>query len=405
MVTVSLQEKNGVYQAVLNYKDNNGKRKQKWKSTGLAVRGNKRLALQKADEIRKEFEEELELISLNHSKSKVIKDILFVDYMKNWLKIVKPTIALNTYGSYEQMINYRINDYFTTHQIRLKELQPIHIQDFYTSMLNDNLSSNTVIHYHAVIRKSLDYAFKMDMIQSNPADKVQRPKMQQFIGSFYNESELNTLFEKSKGEPLELIIFITAFYGLRRSEVAGLKWNAIDFENNTITIKHTLVQVSIKGQRQVIGKNKTKNKTSYRTLPLVPEVTEVLKKFKQMQENNKKSYKKSYNSKYEEYLCVDNLGNIIAPDFITKHFRRLLKNSNLKIIRFHDLRHSCASLLLARGIPLKEIQAWLVHSNFNTTANIYAHLDTNVKQKSADVLSNILKGQKNISNCEELDIC
>lgn len=211
MVTVSLQEKNGVYQAVLNYKDNNGKRKQKWKSTGLAVRGNKRLALQKADEIRKEFEEELELISLNHSKSKVIKDILFVDYMKNWLKIVKPTIALNTYGSYDQMINYRINDYFTTHQIRLKELQPIHIQDFYTSMLNDNLSSNTVIHYHAVIRKSLDYAFKMDMIQSNPADKVQRPKMQQLIGSFYNESELNTLFEKSKGDPLELIIFITAF--------------------------------------------------------------------------------------------------------------------------------------------------------------------------------------------------
>ena len=221
----------------------------------------------------------------------------------------------------------------------------------------------------------------MDIIQSNPADKVQRPKMQQFIGSFYNESELNILFEKSKGDPLELIIFITAFYGLRRSEVAGLKWDAIDFENNTITIKHTLVQVSIKGQRQIVGKNKTKNKTSYRTLPLVPEVTEILKNFKQIQESNKKLYKKSYNLKYENYLCVDNLGNIITPDFITKHFKRLLKNANLKIIRFHDLRHSCASLLLARVISLKEIQAWLGHSNFNTTANIYAHLDTNVKQK------------------------
>lgn len=206
---------------------------------------------------------------------------------------------------------------------------------------------------------------------------------------------IHTLFEKSKVDPLELIIFITAFYGLRRSEAAGLKWSAIDFENNTITIKHTLVQVSIKGQRQVVGKDKTKNKTSYRTLPLVPEVTEVLKKFKQIQENNKKAYKKSYNSKYQEYLCVDNFGNIITPDFITKHFRRLLKNSELKIIRFHDLRHSCTSLLLARGIPLKEIQAWLGHSNFNTTANIYAHLDTNVKQKSANVLSNILNGQKN----------
>ena len=113
-----------------------------------------------------------------------------------------------------------------------------------------------------------------------------------------------------------------------------------------------------------------------------------------MQENNKKSYKKSYNSKYEEYLCVDNLGNIIAPDFITKHFKRLLKNSDLKIIRFHDLRHSCASLLLARGIPLKEIQAWLGHSNFNTTANIYAHLDSTSMNESANAISNVLSTDK-----------
>lgn len=324
--------------------------------------------------------------------------------MKNWLKIIKPTIELNTYGSYEQMTNYRINNYFSTHKIRLNQLQPMHIQDFYNSMLDDRLSSNTIIHYHAIIRKALDYAFKMNIIPLNPADKVQRPKVEQFIGSFYNENELNTLFEKSKGDPLELIIFLTAFYGLRRSEIAGLKWNAIDFEKNTITIKRTIVQVNVKGERQILGKDRTKNKTSYRTLPLVPEITEVLKRFKQIQENNKKLCKKSYNLKYEEYICVDNLGDIIRPDFITKHFKRLLKSNNLRIIRFHDLRHSCSSLLLARGIQLKEIQEWLGHSNFNTTANIYAHLDTNVKQKSAYVLSNILKSQKNISNSSQLDI-
>ena len=404
MVTVSLQEKNGIYHAVLNYKDENGKRKQKWKSTGLAIRGNKKIASQKAEDIRKEFEQELELSKSTSSKSGIINDILFVDYMRNWLKIVKPTIELNTYGSYEQMINYRIRNYFSSHKIKLKELQPIHIQDFYTSMLNDGLSSNTVIHYHAIIRKSLDYAFKMNMIQSNVADKVQRPKVEQFIGNFYSENELNTLFEKSKDDPLELIIFLTAFYGLRRSEIAGLKWNAIDFENNTVSIKHTIVQFSIKGERQILGKDRTKNKTSYRTLPLVPEVAEVLKKFKSIQDSNKQLCKKSYNYKYEEYICVDSLGNIIRPDFITKHFNRLLKSNNLRVIRFHDLRHSCASLLLARGIALKEIQEWLGHSNFNTTANIYAHLDTNVKQKSANILSNILKSQKNISNCDELDI-
>lgn len=94
-----------------------------------------------------------------------------------------------------------------------------------------NLSANTVIHHHAVIRKCLEHAFKMNVIVSNPADKIQRPKKGQFISSFYNESELNRLFEISKGDSLELIILITAFYGLRRSEVLGLQWDSFDFEN------------------------------------------------------------------------------------------------------------------------------------------------------------------------------
>ena len=402
MVTVSLHEKNGIYQAVLNY-NKDGKRVQKWVSTRLKTKGNKKLAIQKADEIRQKFEQELELKKLDNSKSKIINDILFVDFMKNWLKVIKNTIELNTYGSYEQMVNARINDYFTTHQIRLKELQPIHIQDFYTLMLTNGLNSNTVIHYHAIIRKSLDYAFKMNMIPSNPADRVQRPKIEQFIGSFYNETEFNILFEKSKDDPLELVIFLTAFYGLRRSEIAGLKWSAIDFENKTITIKHTLIQVSLKGARQVIGKDRTKNKTSYRTLPLVQDVIDVLIKFKEKQKDNKEVCKKGYNTQYEDYVCVDNLGEILRPDFITKHFKVILKNNDLRIIRFHDLRHSCASLLLARGISLKEIQEWLGHSNFNTTANIYAHLDTNAKQNSANVLSSIF-AQKNTSTLAEVNV-
>ena len=399
MVTVSLQEKNGKYHAVFNYRDKTGKRIQKWKSTGLAIRGNKKKATQKAEKMRIEFEQELKLTD-NKKTNNLSNDILFIDYIKNWLKIVKPTIEPNTYGSYKQMVNCRITKYFSKNKIKLDELQPIDIQKFYTTMLNDGLSSNTVVHYHAIIRKSLDYAFKMDMIKSNIADKVKKPKIEQFIGDFYNENELNTLFEKSKGDPLELIIFLAAFYGLRRSEVAGLKWDAIDFENNTITIKHTIVQVSTKGERKILGKDRTKNKSSYRTLPLVPEVAKLLKKFKQVQDNNKNLCGKNYNLKYKDYICVDSVGNIINPDFITKHFKKLLEKKNLRIIRFHDLRHSCASLLLSRGISLKEIQEWLGHSNFNTTANIYAHLDTKIKQNSANVLSSIFNTKKNIPALE-----
>ena len=159
-----------------------------------------------------------------------------------------------------------------------------------------NLTANTVIHHHAIIRKCLDYAFKMNIIVSNPADKVQRPKKAQFIGSFYNETELNKLFEISKGDPLELIILITAFYGLRRSEVLGLQWDSFDFENKTITIKHTITITNTNGDnRKIEGKDRTKNKSSYRTLPLFDDIAVMLLDVKEKQKSFQKAFGNSYN--------------------------------------------------------------------------------------------------------------
>ena len=259
------------------------------------------------------------------------------------------------------------------------DIKSIDIQNYYNHLFSEGLSGNTVIHHHAVIRKCLDYAFKMDIIPNNPADKVQRPKKEQYIGSFYNENELNELFEKSKGDPMELIILVTAFYGLRRSEVLGLKWDAFDFESKTITIKHTVIVAKLDGERQLIAKDRTKNKSSYRTLPLLDEIAEKLLEAKERQENFKRAFGKSYIKEDKDYVFVNPQGKLIRPDYISEHFKILLKNNGLRHIRFHDLRHSCASLLLAKGIPMKAIQEWLGHSNFSTTANIYAHLDSNSK--------------------------
>ena len=138
-----------------------------------------------------------------------------------WLKIVKKTIEPSTYNSYEQIVNDRITKYFTKNKIKLVDIQAIDIQEYYNTLFNDGLSANSVIHHHAIIRKALDYAYKLDIIPNNPADKVQRPKKEQYIGSFYNENELNELFEKSKDDPLNLMIRIASYYGLRRSEVLG----------------------------------------------------------------------------------------------------------------------------------------------------------------------------------------
>lgn len=270
------------------------------------------------------------------------------------------------------------------------------IQEYYNILFSDGLSANSVIHHHSIIRKALDYAYKMDIIPNNPADKVQRPKKEQYIGSFYNENELNELFEKSKDDPLSLMIRMASYYGLRRSEVLGLKWDAFDFDNKTITIKHTVTIGRIDGKRQIYSKDRTKNKSSYRTLPLIDDIADRLLEFKGQQEYFKKAFGKSYYNKDKEYVFVKPDGKLTRPDYVSEHFKNLLKNLGLRHIRFHDLRHSCASLLLAKGIPMKAIQEWLGHSNFSTTANIYAHLDSNSKQLSAQAITSAFEIKKEI---------
>lgn len=385
-ITASLQIKNNIYQVVLNYKDINGKRKQKWVTTGLSEKGNnKRLANQKMQEILADFKENMNCTTLKNNEK------LFTLYLKELLLDIKNTIEENTYDSYKVIVN-KTCDYFADKNILLNELKPADIQKFYTYLYSKELTGNTVLHYHNLIRKALQTALRLDLILSNPADRVERPKKEQFIGSFYSQTELNTLFSLIKDDPLKIVIYLASFYGLRRSEVLGLKWDAFDFENKTITIKHKAIQGKKDNKIVIILKDKTKNQSSYRTLPLVDEIIVLLKEHKKQIDENKKLCGNSYNKKYLDYVCVDSTGKLFRPEYVTDHFTLIMnKNTDiLRKIRFHDLRHSCASLLLAKEIPMKEIQDWLGHSTYSTTANIYAHLEKDTKNKSANVLSNTL---------------
>ena len=170
----------------------------------------------------------------------------------------------------------------------------------------------------------------------------------------------------------------------------GLKWSAIDFDNDMITVSHTVARVKLDGKMQLIAKNRTKTKSSFRSLPLIPHVKKVLLEAKAQQKKNQKQCGKQYNPDYLEYVCVDDMGNLLYPDRVSHGFADTIKKLDMPYIRFHDLRHSCASLLLANGISLKEIQLWLGHSNFTPTANISAHLDMSSKQASANTIASCL---------------
>ena len=191
-------------------------------------------------------------------------------------------------------------------------------------------------------------------------------------------------------DKLELIIQLAAFYGLRRAEVMGLRWEAIDFEAKTLTIRHIVTSTRIDGKKILVEADRAKTKSSLRTLPLVDPIAERLKAVKEQQEYNQKICGNCYNQEYLGYVFVDAMGNLIQPDSVTTGFPQLLKENGLRRIRFHDLRHSCASLLLKEGVPMKQIQEWLGHSDISTTANIYAHLDSQSKNLSARTMANTL---------------
>ena len=384
MVAGHLQEKNGMFYVVLNYRDENGKRKTPWISTNLPVKGNKKRAENFMMDVRRNFvPPNVQRIEEREAMQK--GDILFTDFLLKWLRVAKSTVKLTTYASYEMMATRIIIPYFETLNIKLKELTTEDIQEFYSAQL-ERVSANTVIHYHAVIHRALKYAVKIKTIQSNPAVNVERPRKEKFIGSFYDKKEINTLFDIIQGHPLEVAIKLAAFYGLRREEIIGLKWTAIDFENNTLTIQHTVTECNLDGKHIEVASDTAKTDSSLRTMPLVINFREMLLAKKEKQEHYRKLCGRSYCKEYLDYIFVNEMGERWKPRYLSDGFKRILEQNGLRRIRFHDLRHTCASLLLANNVPMKKIQEWLGHSDFSTTANIYAHLDYQSKISSAEAM-------------------
>lgn len=334
MIAGHLQIKNDNYYMVLNYTDANGKRRQPWIPTGLPAKGNKRRAEKLLLDTRKSFVPPV----VSKENEDISSDMLFADYMELWLEIIRSSVEKTTFSSYTQLVKGKIAPYFRNTGLTLDGIQAKHIQSFYLHELK-TVSPGTVIHYHANIHKALKYAVKMDLIPFNPADKVERPKKQRYIADYYRQEELERLLEASKDHPYSLLIQMTAFYGLRRSEALGLKWDAIDFERDTITIKHIVTNAKIDGKSEIVCADRAKTKSSLRSLPLVSNIREKLLALREQQKENRRVCGNCYSKKYDGYVFVDAMGNIFNPRSVTANFSKLLEQNGLRHIRFHDLRH------------------------------------------------------------------
>ena len=237
---------------------------------------------------------------------------------------------------------------------------------------------------------------KIDLIDVNPADKVERPKKDRYVGSFYDADEVNALFEAAKGSKLELPILFGVFYGLRRSEAIGLKWDAIDFDQNTITIRHTVTSCDLDGKRVLVASDTTKTKSSMRTLPLVPFMRERLLTMKEEQQENRRLCGRSYIKDYLEYVCVNEIGDLIKPHYVTESFPKLLKAKRMRQIRYHDLRHSFATYALKSGADVKTLSCMLGHYSAGFTLNTYCHATRDMQADAARKIGGFMSAQTGI---------
>lgn len=389
MITGSLQKKKGLYYAVLNLYDEYGKRKPKWIPTGYTIKGNKKKAEEKLEQFKIEYENKSKVQLRDPNIYDKYKNILFCDYMLDWLEKQKGKVEKTTYIGYEQVIKGRLYNYFKTTKIKLVNIKPKHLQDFFDFLFSEGLSGNTIKHYRANISKALKSAVITEIIDSNPVTKLEPIKIKEYTADFYTQDELLFLMENAKTTPIELPVVIAGVYGLRREEVLGIKWDAIDFKDKTLTIRHTIGRGKIDGVTQFIFKDRSKSDSGYRTLPLFDFIADLLKTYKNKYEENRKLFGNTYINDYRDYVCLMENGELMKPSFLSQKFSEILDSHNLRHIRLHDLRHSCGTLLVRSGVPLKDIQIWLGHSNFQTTLR-YAHANVDDKRVSANVIVNKL---------------
>lgn len=366
---ITKRSKNSYSISIYLGKDNNGKKKYKW----YTVNGNKR----EAERFLNEKINELNNGILVLNDKMYIKN--FLEFWYNEYCIVQ--LAVTTYESYKRNIDKYINPYIGN--IKLIELKPLQLQSLYNELLK-KLSKKTVLYIHRIIHKALNQALKWQLVIRNVADCVVAPKPDNYKSTVLDDKEITQLLKTTKNTEIYIPVLIAVGTGLRRGEILGLTWDNIDFENKTLTVEKSLVPTKNKLQLTT-----PKTEKSKRTIYISDTIIKELKELKYNQNLIKKFLKENYLDN-NLIVCKTN-GDFYSPTKLNHTFRKILIEYNLPLIRFHDLRHTHASLLLKENVNAKLISERLGHSNISTTMNIYSHTYNSSNKEIAETFNKFLK--------------
>ena len=338
----------------------------------------------------------------------------FLAFLKESIEEFSYHLEDITYDSWISTYQSRMTDYFRVitlqerstmmnpdverpiyydHVPKLMEITQFDIEDYFQWLYDCGLKGSSADKHYTIFKLSFTREVSKKIIKKmdNSMTDVLKPKIKPYIADYYKPSELKMFFDIVKDDIIEVPVLFAGTYGLRRSEVLGIKWDAIDFEAGTFVIKHTVTKITCRGKNQVIQcKDLTKSKYEYRTYPLTPELKQALSRLKRKIEINKRFvFKNKYVQQTKDYVCVKENGELIKPEHLTKRFQELSTEKYLRKIRLHDLRHSVGSLLASNNVNLRQIQDFLGHGSIRSTKR-YSHLQYENKETSIGVINNAI---------------
>ncbi|MFL5588067.1 MAG: tyrosine-type recombinase/integrase [Ktedonobacteraceae bacterium] len=305
-------------------------------------------------------------------------------YLENWIEqAYKPTVKLNTYVQYRSIVHHHLVPAFGN--IPVQKLTPEKLRAFYRQKLDEGSKPRTVLLIHTALRRALEDAVKQGLVPRNVAKLVSPPRIDRYEAQTLTVEQAEKLLGAARGSRLDALLILALTTGMRRGELLALRWDDVDFKQSLVFVHRTVTRVG--GYGYVEGEPKTR---SSRRRVVLPDVAlEALKKHRidQQQEQIKVGDK----WQYKGLVFCDGYGGFFSPDMVLRKFSKLLRDIGLPRMRFHDLRHSAATILLVAGVHPKVVQERLGHSTVAMTLDVYSHVLPSMQQEVAGKIDDLFK--------------
>lgn len=319
-------------------------------------------------------------------------------YLDQWLGDKKSEISPTTYSGYEVNIRCHIKPYIGG--IKLQDLRPAHIRQLYTVLKQnrevkvegekrnfDALSSTSIRYVHRVLSKALEDAFMEETIPKNPAKLVKPPSKEKFEAGFLTAKQIREMLDKFQDDDMYIPVLLSVLLGLRRGEALGLQWQDIRFEDKLISIRHNYIMENGKPALR----EKTKTDSSRRDIIVTDKVIQELKRHRVYHAKRKLELGVLYHK--NDFVCTWSDGKPFSPSHVSRSFSARMKKYGLPMIRFHDLRHSNAALMILQNANMKGASDRLGHSTIQITNDLYGHVERSVQEQIAKQIDQAIWGE------------